>query len=247
MLNSAKWWCLLRVIWCFRGPAFRTSWQSSVRPKTLLRRLEKWSKSDRKEGVTRPHRAPVAQNRILGPKNTRSVTSRSVTWRSLKMVLRTGKRGHYERGLFARGISRISTRPSEKGHSRSSRRVPGHSRSNSRNSETDSRNAKFHSRNGISRLEQYENHNSRSKFRSDSRNWWEPTLGNEKCTQTFFLHKLLNTPKSSGHPGKCPGHPRFPPSKAKQNKISRAGTNFSTTTPSRGRPPPHPAVSRNKS
>ena len=40
-------------------------------------------------------------------------------------------------------------------HSRSSRRVPGHSRSNSRNTETDSRNVKFHSRNGISRLEQY--------------------------------------------------------------------------------------------
>ena len=44
-----------------------------------------------------------------------------------------------------------------KGHSRSSRRVPGYSRSSSRNSSSDSRNAKFHSRNGISRLEQYEN------------------------------------------------------------------------------------------
>ena len=38
-----------------------------------------------------------------------------------------------------------------------------------------SRNTKFHSRNGIPRLEQYENHNSRSNSRSDSRNWWEPT------------------------------------------------------------------------
>ena len=46
------------------------------------------------------------------------------------------------------------TAPGVKGHSRSSRRVPGCSRSNSRNSESDSRNAKFHSRNGISRLEQ---------------------------------------------------------------------------------------------
>ena len=62
-----------------------------------------------------------------------------------------------------------------KGHSRSSRRIPGYSRSSSRNSETDSRNAKFHSRNALSRLEQYENHNSRSNSRSDSRNWWEPT------------------------------------------------------------------------
>ena len=33
----------------------------SVRPKTLLRCLE----SDREKGVTRPHRAPVAQNGIL--------------------------------------------------------------------------------------------------------------------------------------------------------------------------------------
>ena len=39
-----------------------------------------------------------------------------------------------------------------KGHSRSSRRVPGYSRSSSLNSKTDSRNAKFHSWNGLSRL-----------------------------------------------------------------------------------------------
>ena len=44
-----------------------------------------------------------------------------------------------------------------KGHFRSSRRVPGHSRSNSRNSKFHSRNTKFHSRNGIPRLEQYKN------------------------------------------------------------------------------------------
>ena len=62
-----------------------------------------------------------------------------------------------------------------KGHSRSSRRVPGHSRSNSRNSKFHSRNTKFHSRNGLSRLEQYETHNSRSNSRSDSRNCREPT------------------------------------------------------------------------
>ena len=37
-------------------------------------------------------------------------------------------------------------------------------------------NAKFHSRNGISRLEQYENHNSRSNSRSHSQNCWEHTL-----------------------------------------------------------------------
>ena len=31
--------------------------------------------------MTRPHRAPVAQNGILVPENPKSVTSRSVTWR----------------------------------------------------------------------------------------------------------------------------------------------------------------------
>ena len=62
-----------------------------------------------------------------------------------------------------------------RGHSRSSRRVPGYSRSNSRNSKFRSRNTKFHAPNGIPRLEQYENQNSRSNSRSDSRNWWEPT------------------------------------------------------------------------
>ena len=62
-----------------------------------------------------------------------------------------------------------------KGHSRSSRRVPGYSRSSSRNSKIHSRNTKFHSRNGSPRLEKYENQNSRSNSRSDSRNWWEST------------------------------------------------------------------------
>ena len=60
------------------------------------------------------------------------------------------------------------------------RRVPGHSQSNSRNSEADvSQNAKFHSRNGISRLEQYENHNSPSNSQRDSRNDGHP---HEKCS-----------------------------------------------------------------
>ena len=34
--------------------------------------------------MTRPHRALVAQNGILGPHNPKSVTSRSVTWRCLR-------------------------------------------------------------------------------------------------------------------------------------------------------------------
>ena len=48
----------------------------------------------------------------------------------------------------------------QKGHSRSSGRVQGYSRSSSRNT-------KFHSRNGIPRLEQYANQNARSNSRSD--------------------------------------------------------------------------------
>ena len=40
-----------------------------------------------------------------------------------------------------------------------------------------------------------------------------------------------------------PGRPRFLSSKPKKDKLSREGTNFSATTPSRGRPPPHRAVS----
>ena len=35
-------------------------------------------KSDREKYVTRPHRAPVAQNAILGSQNPKSVTCRSV-------------------------------------------------------------------------------------------------------------------------------------------------------------------------
>ena len=61
-----------------------------------------------------------------------------------------------------------------KGHSRSSGRVPGYSRSSSPSSKNNSRNERSHSRNGVSRLEQCENHDSRSNSRSDSRKWWEP-------------------------------------------------------------------------
>ena len=47
-------------------------------------------------------------------------------------------------------------------------------------------------------------------------------------------------------PAKILGHPGFLPSRPKEDKLSREGTNFSTTTPSRGRPPPHPVGSRPK-
>ena len=54
-----------------------------------------------------------------------------------------------------------------KGHSWSSWRVPGNTRSSSRNWKFHSWNTKCHSRNGIPRLEQHEHHNSRSNSRSD--------------------------------------------------------------------------------
>ena len=60
----------------FGGPGFRTSWQSSARPKTLLRCLEKWSRERRDaspQSTCRTERNP-------GPENPKSVTSRSVTW-----------------------------------------------------------------------------------------------------------------------------------------------------------------------
>ena len=59
---------------------------------------------------------------------------------------------------------KLAEQKEKKGHSRSCRRVPGYSRSSSRNSKFHSRNTKFHSRNAIPRLEQYEfqNHHSRS-------------------------------------------------------------------------------------
>ena len=73
---------------------------------------------------------------------------------------------------------------------------------------------------------------------------WLHPLVNEKCAQIFFLHKLFEHPQGSGTSRqKFPGHPRFLSSKSREGKFSREGTNFSATTPSYGRPPPHRAVS----
>ena len=55
--------------------------------------------------------------------------------------------------------------------------------------------------------------------------------------------KCMNTPRVRDIPAKFLGHPKFLSSKPKEDKLSREGTDFSTTTPSCGRPPPHPAVS----
>ena len=42
--------------------------------------------SDQGKGVTRPCGGPVAQNGTLGPENPKSATSRSATWRCLKVL-----------------------------------------------------------------------------------------------------------------------------------------------------------------
>ena len=70
-----------------------------------------------------------------------------------------------------------------------------------------------------------------------------PPLGKEKSARTCFAQTFRTPPGVRDIPAKFLGHPRFLSSKPKENKLSREGTNFSATTPSRGRPPPHRAVS----
>ena len=103
--NSAKRWFSLRMIWGFWGAGFRTSWQSSVRPKTLLRCLEKWS---RKRRVASPQNSCRAE-RNPGPRKPqiRNVQIRNLAlpwfvWKgaatkqeSVKKVLFTEKQGRY--------------------------------------------------------------------------------------------------------------------------------------------------------
>ena len=64
--KSAKWWFFVADDLEFLGPGFRTSWQSSVRPKTLLRCLAKWSRK-KAWRVPTEHLSPL--NGILGPEN----------------------------------------------------------------------------------------------------------------------------------------------------------------------------------
>ena len=68
----------------------------------------------------------------------------------------------------------------------------------------------------------------------------------ERKMRTNFLHKLFEHPQGD-IPAKFPAHARCLSSKPKEDKLSREGTNFSATTPSRGRPPPHRVVSDPKS
>ena len=70
-------------------------------------------------------------------------------------------------------------------------------------------------------------------------------LGNESCARTFLCTNFLNTPPGSGT-SRTNSWDRFLPSKRKEDKLSREGTNFSTHTPSRGRPPPHSGVQTQK-
>ena len=69
------------------------------------------------------------------------------------------------------------------------------------------------------------------------------SIGNEECARTFFAQTFWRPPGVRDIPAKFPGHPRFLSSKPKKDKLSREGTKFSATTPSRGRPPPDQVVS----
>ena len=62
--------------------------------------------------------------------------------------------------------------------------------------------------------------------------------------ELFFAQTFGTPPGVRDIPAKFTGHPRLISSKSKEDKLSREGTNFSATTPSHGRPPPHRAVSR---
>ena len=67
--------------------------------------------------------------------------------------------------------------------------------------------------------------------------------GAEKWARSFFAQTFWTPPGVRDIPAKFPGHPGFLSSKPKEDKVPRAGTKFSATAPSRGRPPPHRAVS----
>ena len=63
--------------------------------------------------MTRPHRAPVAQNGFLGPDNPKSVTSRSVNWRCLiKGVVRQHR---VLRRVVRKVLERVLGKGSQKG------------------------------------------------------------------------------------------------------------------------------------
>ena len=83
------------------------------------------------------------------------------------------------------------------------------------------------------------------------RSWSQPWYTRERKMRTnFFCTNFSSTPRGPGHPGQIPGTSQIPllQTQGRQtfeagHELSREGTNFSATTPSRGRPPPHRAVS----
>ena len=64
-----------------------------------------------------------------------------------------------------------------------------------------------------------------------------------KMRTNFFRTNFLNTPYFAGtsrHNSRDIPGSYLPNPRQTEDKLSREGMNFSTTTPSRGRPPPHP-------
>ena len=64
-----------------------------------------------------------------------------------------------------------------------------------------------------------------------------------KNAHEFFWHSLFEQPQGFGTSRQNSGTFQIPLFETQGRQISREGTNFSGTTPSRGRPPPHWAVS----
>ena len=67
-------------------------------------------------------------------------------------------------------------------------------------------------------------------------------LGNERCAKTF-LHKLFEHSRGPGHHGKIPGTSQIPLFETQGRQTFEGGRELSATNSSRGRPPPHKAVS----
>ena len=71
--------------------------------------------------------------------------------------------------------------------------------------------------------------------------WSLGASGRARMSTDFVLHKPFEHPLKSGTSQQNSRHiPDSLPSKPKENKLSREGANFSTPTPSCGRPSPHP-------
>ena len=74
----------------------------------------------------------------------------------------------------------------------------------------------------------------------------EPFLRGRKMRTHFFCTNFFGHPQRSQTSRQNSRDIPVPSSKPKENKLSREGTNFLTTTPLRRRTPPHPPVSKPK-